>query len=344
MAYVFPPLLRSKPALDGKTILITGGTGSFGKAFTRRLLDEYAPKKVIVFSRDEQKHHAMEREFGDRRLRFFVGDVRDRQRLQRAFYGVDHVVHAAAMKHVHISEYNPIEAIRTNVDGATNVADAAVDQKVKRVVALSTDKAVSPLNLYGATKLCMEKLLVAANSYSGEGGTQIDLVRYGNVVGSAGSVVPVFLKQRESGNVTVTNPAMTRFWIGMQRAIDLVLLTLEDGLGGEVFVPKLPACSIGTLAAAIAPEATIEEIGMRPGEKVHELMITEDESAQLVEYETHFVIRPSIASWGIAPRETGTRPSERFTYSSDSTHQLDVEETQDLLEQFGYGAASQGRA
>lgn len=339
MAYVFPTLLRSKPALDDKTILITGGTGSFGKAFARRLLDEYNPQKVIVFSRDEQKHHAMEREFGDRRLRYFVGDVRDRRRLERAFSGVDYVVHAAAMKHVHISEYNPIEAIRTNVDGATNVADAAVDRNVKRVVALSTDKAVSPLNLYGATKLCMEKLLVAANSYSGKGGTHFDLVRYGNVVGSAGSVVPVFLEQRETGKVTVTNPAMTRFWIGMERAIDLVLLALDDGLGGEVFVPKLPACSIGTLAAAIAPEAEVAEVGMRPGEKIHELMITEDESAQLVEYETHFVIRPSIADWGIAPRESGTRPDERFAYSSDSTYQLDVDETRGLLEQFGFGAS-----
>jgi len=336
MAYVFPPLLSKRPALQGRTILITGGTGSFGKAFARRLLDEYEPRKVIVFSRDEQKHHVMEREFGDRRLRFFVGDVRDRARLERAFTGVDVVVHAAAMKHVHISEYNPIEAIRTNVDGATNVADAAVDRGVKRVVALSTDKAVSPLNLYGATKLCMEKLLVAANSYSGGGGTRFDLVRYGNVVGSAGSVVPVFLRQRESGKVTVTNPAMTRFWIGMQRAIDLVLLAIEDGLGGEVFVPKLPACSIGTLAAAVAPDAEVEEIGMRPGEKVHELMITEDESAQLVEYETHYVIRPSIADWGIAPRESGERPKERFAYSSDITYQLDADETRALLKDFGF--------
>ena len=336
MAFEFTPLIDEHPDLSGRSVLITGGTGSFGKAFARRLLERCNPERVILLSRDEQKHHRLMREIGDPRLRYFVGDVRDADRLQRAFTGVDYVVHAAAMKHVHIAEYNPIEAIRTNVDGAANIANAAIDRGVERVVALSTDKAVSPLNLYGATKLCMEKLVVASNAYSGRGGTQFDLVRYGNVVGSAGSVVPVFLQQRDQGRITVTDPSMTRFWIGMERAVDLVLLALGDALGGEIFVPKLPACTIGTLAEAVAPNVPVEEVGSRPGEKLHEVMITEDESAQLVEYETHFVVRPSIANWGLAPRETGTRPTERFTYSSDVTHQLDVEETRELLRDFGF--------
>lgn len=336
MAFEFPPLLQRRPSIDDRTILITGGTGSFGRAFARRLLDDFRPKKVIVFSRDEQKHHRMEQEFADPRLRFFVGDVRDEDRLRRAFNGVDYVVHAAAMKHVHISEYNPIEAIRTNVEGASNVASAALDRGVDRVVGLSTDKAVSPLNLYGATKLCMEKLLVAANSYSGTGGTRFDLVRYGNVVGSAGSVVPAFLDQRRKGTIRITNPAMTRFWIGMERAVELVLLALDDGLGGEVFVPKLPACSIATLAEAVAPNLPVEEVGSRPGEKLHELMITEDESDQLYEYESHFVIRPTISGWGIPDRTEGSRRTDRFTYSSDKAYQLSAPETRTLLAELGF--------
>ncbi|MEO0651539.1 MAG: UDP-N-acetylglucosamine 4,6-dehydratase (inverting), partial [Planctomycetota bacterium] len=313
MAFAFNPLISEHPDLAGRSVLITGGTGSFGTAFARRLLDRCNPDRVILLSRDEQKHHRLMREIGDPRLRYFVGDVRDADRLQRAFTGVDYVVHAAAMKHVHIAEYNPIEAIRTNVDGAANIANSAIDRGVERVVALSTDKAVSPLNLYGATKLCMEKLVVASNAYSGRDGTRFDLVRYGNVVGSAGSVVPVFLQQRDQGRITVTDPSMTRFWIGMERAVDLVLLALTDALGGEIFVPKLPACTIGTLAEAIAPDVPVEEVGARPGEKLHEVMITEDESGQLVEYDTHFVVRPTIANWGLAPRESGTQPNERFT-------------------------------
>ena len=336
MVYPFTPLLHEKPELEGKAILITGGTGSFGKAFARRLLDDFKPRKVIVFSRDEQKHHVMEREFRDPRMRYFVGDVRDRERVLRAFDGVDVVVHAAAMKHVHISEYNPIEAIRTNVEGATNVVDAAVERGVERVVGLSTDKAVSPVNLYGATKLCMEKLLVAANSYSGAARTSFDLVRYGNVVGSMGSVVPLFIQQRQQGKITVTEPAMTRFWIGMNRAIDLVLLALQDGLGGEVFVPKLPACSVATLAEAIAPGLEIDEIGIRPGEKMHEAMITIDESHNVIEYDNYYVIRPSHAEWGSTPRETGHRPETRFEYASSDTYQLNAEETRQLLRDLAF--------
>jgi UDP-N-acetylglucosamine 4,6-dehydratase len=336
MTFPFQPLLEETPDLRGKTVLITGGTGSFGRAFARRLLDAHAPKKVIVFSRDEQKHHAMQREWDDPRMRFFVGDIRDSGRLRRAFAGVDVVIHAAAMKHVHIAEYNPIEAIRTNVDGAANVIDAALESGVDRVVALSTDKAVSPLNLYGATKLCMEKLFVAANSYSGADGTRFDLVRYGNVVGSKGSVVPLFLDQRASGRLTVTDPSMTRFWIGMNRAVDLVLLALQQGLSGEVFVPKLPACDVATLAEAIAPGLPVEHVGIRPGEKMHETMITYDESHNVVQYDNYFVIRPNFAAWGGPERDSGTRVSERFSYSSDKTHQLTVEETRGLLSDLGF--------
>jgi len=324
------------PDLTGKTVLITGGTGSFGRAFTQRLLADFAPKKVIILSRDEQKHYAMEQAFNDSRLRFFIGDIRDKARLCRAFTGVDIVVHAAAMKHVHIAEYNPIEAIRTNVDGAANVIDAALERGVERVIALSTDKAVSPVNLYGATKLCMEKLFVAANSYSDEGGTQFDLVRYGNVVGSTGSVVPLFLKQRESGRLTVTQGQMTRFWIGMNRAIDLVLLALQEGLGGEVFIPKLPACSLDVLIEALAPELPIDEIGVRPGEKMHETLIIADESHNAVEYKNYYVIRPNFITWACRPRTTGRHTGARFSYTSDGAYALDVSETRALLREYGF--------
>jgi UDP-N-acetylglucosamine 4,6-dehydratase len=336
MTYPFTPLLTETPDLEDKVVLITGGTGSFGRAFATRLLNEFKPKKVIIFSRDEQKHYAMEAEMRDPRLRFLVGDIRDRHRLLRAFAGVDVVVHAAAMKHVHISEYNPIEAIRTNVDGAANVIDAALERGVKRVIALSTDKAVSPVNLYGATKLCMEKLFVAANSYTGGTDVRFDLVRYGNVVGSKGSVVPLFNRQREEGRLTITEGSMTRFWIGMERAIDLVLLALQNGLGGEVFVPRLPACTVDVLARAMAPGLPIETIGIRPGEKMHETMITFDESHNAIEYDNYFVIKPSYAAWGGPERTDGNPVTERFSYSSDVTYALNVDETRDLLRELGF--------
>ena len=337
MSYPLLPLLSDHlDELDGKSILITGGTGSFGQAFARLLLKEYQPKKVVLLSRDEQKHYALQQTMKDHRLRFFVGDIRDKDRLRRAFTGIDFVFHAAAMKHVHISEYNPIEAIKTNVDGAANVIDAAIECGVSRVIALSTDKAVNPVNLYGATKLCMEKLFVAANSYSGEDGPQFDLVRYGNVVGSKGSVVPLFLQQREQGAITITEPTMTRFWIGMERALHLVLLAVREGLGGEVFIPKLPACDVQTLARAVAPDAPIESIGIRPGEKMHETLITEDESLNIVEYDQYYVVRPNFSSWGGPGRVTGERNTERFSYSSDVTYQLNVDETRALLRTFGF--------
>jgi UDP-N-acetylglucosamine 4,6-dehydratase len=302
-------------------------------------LAQHAPAKLIVFSRDEQKHFAMQCERDDSRLRFFVGDIRDRSRLLRALRGVDIVIHAAAMKHVPLAEYNPIEAIRTNVDGAANLIDAALERDVETVVGLSTDKAASPVNLYGATKLCMEKLLVAANSYSGQGGTKFKLVRYGNVVGSKGSVLPLFMQQRESGRLTLTEPAMTRFWIRMDQAIDLVMLTLQEGQGGEVFVPKLPACTLATLAEAVAPTAERHIIGIRPGEKIHELMITADESRNVLEYARHFVITPSFPWWG-GPKREGQRVRDGFCYSSDIAQQLDAATVRAMLRELGYSVCS----
>ncbi len=329
------PLLTHPPDLADANILVTGGTGSFGRAFVQRLLADYSPARVIVFSRDEQKHYAMQSQIRDPRLRCFVGDVRDRNRLLRALDGVDIVVHAAAMKHVPIAEYNPIEAIRTNIDGAAHLVDAALERRVSRLVALSTDKAVSPVNLYGATKLCMEKLFVAANSYSGARGTRFDLVRYGNVVGSAGSVVPLFRRQRKEGKLTLTDPKMTRFWIGMDRAVDLVLLALAEGRGGEVFVPKLAACSVAVLAEAMAKGVPTETVGIRPGEKIHETLITEDEARTVVELDQHYVIGPNFPWWGGEGREGEKRVPDDFRYSSDIATQLTVEQTRVLLEELG---------
>lgn len=335
MASLWPPLMDSPPDLSGKVILVTGGTGSFGRAFVARVLAQHAPAKLIVFSRDEQKHYVMQREMDDPRLRFFLGDIRDRTRLLRALRGVDIVIHAAAMKHVPLAEYNPIEAIRTNVDGAANLIDAALEREVETVIGLSTDKAASPVNLYGATKLCMEKLLVAANSYSGADGPKFKLVRYGNVVGSMGSVLPVFMQQRETGTLTLTDPSMTRFWIRMDQAIDLVMRTLSDGRGGEVFVPKIPACTVATLADAVSPTARKQVIGIRPGEKIHELMITVDEARNVIEYERHFVITPSFPWWG-GPKREGKPVAPGFRFGSDIAEQLDTPTIAAMLRELGY--------
>ncbi len=325
------PLLPDPPDLSGAVILVTGGTGSFGQAFLRHVLAHHQPEKVVLFSRDEQKHFALQNQLPDKRVRYFIGDVRDAARLSRALDGVDIVIHAAAMKHVSLAEYNPIEAIRTNIDGASNLVEAALERRVSHIVALSTDKAASPVNLYGATKLCMEKLLVAANSYAGGRKTRFDLVRYGNVVGSKGSVVPLFRTQREQGKLTVTEPSMTRFWIGMNRAIDLVLLALKDARGGEVLVPKLPACRVDVLAEAIAPGVPVEVSGIRPGEKLHETLITADEARNVVELDQHFVIRPSFPWWGGPGRDNGKPVPPNFHYTSDIATQLNVVQTRDLL-------------
>jgi UDP-N-acetylglucosamine 4,6-dehydratase len=320
--------------LDGKSVLVTGGTGSFGKAFVETALKSKA-KKVIVFSRDEQKHYAMERLFqGERRVRFFVGDIRDRDRLHTALRDVDIVVHAAAMKHVPICEYNPIEAVQTNVNGARNLIEAAISNGVERVIGLSTDKAVSPANLYGATKLCMEKLLTAANAYSGDRATRFSLVRYGNVMGSAGSVIPLFRNQMKQGKLTITDARMTRFWIEMPEAVALVLRGLELMQGGEIFIPKLPTSDIETLAEAVAPGVQRTVVGIRPGEKLHETLISTEEARRTSDMGDLLVVWPEFAfhSNTMQRIRPGTPVPEDFNYSSDIAEpRMGLEETREKV-------------
>ncbi|MEO6777435.1 MAG: UDP-N-acetylglucosamine 4,6-dehydratase (inverting) [Kofleriaceae bacterium] len=319
--------------LDGKTVLVTGGTGSFGRAFVDKALTSKA-KKVIVFSRDEQKHYNLERVLKDKRVRFFVGDIRDRDRLQTALRDVDIVVHAAAMKHVPICEYNPIEAVQTNVNGARNLIEAAMANGVERVIALSTDKAVSPANLYGATKLCMEKLLTAANAYAGDRATRFSLVRYGNVMGSAGSVIPLFRNQIKSGKLTITDARMTRFWIEMDEAVALVLRGLELMTGGEIFIPKLPTSDIETLAEAVAPGTPRTVVGIRPGEKLHETLISSEEARRTSDMDDLLVVWPEFQfhSNTLQDLRPGKPVPEDFTYSSDRAEpRLGLEETREMV-------------
>jgi UDP-N-acetylglucosamine 4,6-dehydratase len=310
--------------LNDQVVLITGGTGSFGRKLTEIVLARYKPRKLIIFSRDELKQSQMQEQFSDRVypcMRYFIGDVRDRERLYRAFDEVDYVIHAAALKQVPAAEYNPIEAVRTNVLGGANVIDAAIDKNVKRVVALSTDKAANPINLYGATKLCADKLFVAANNYSGKHRTRFSVVRYGNVVGSRGSVVPFFLKMRETGELPITDPRMTRFWITLEQGVDFVLESLERMSGGEIFVPKIPSMNIMEVAKAIAPECRTRVVGIRPGEKLHEIMVPEDDARRTLEYEDRFVILPDFHDWDVdveASRNGGKRCPDGFRYSSDT--------------------------
>jgi len=281
-----------------KVVLVTGGSGSFGKMFIRIMLNEYHPAKLIVYSRDELKQHEMRVAGYDHpTLRYFIGDVRDVQRLTRAFHGVNIVIHAAALKQVPACEYNPMEAIKTNILGSSNVVEAALDSGVHRVLALSTDKAVNPINLYGATKLAAEKLLVQSNAYAGGTATRFSCVRYGNVVGSRGSVVPIFIKQRQNGKVTVTDERMTRFWISLEQGVRFVIRCTEQMHGGEVFVPRLPSMNMMDLAHAIAPQAKVDIIGIRPGEKLHEVLISEDEARSTVELKDMFVVQPAEALW-----------------------------------------------
>ena len=311
-----------------QVVLVTGGTGSFGKKFTKILLEEKQPKKVIIFSRDELKQHEMQvGGFNDERLRYFIGDVRDRERLVRAMHGVDVVVHAAALKQVPACEYNPMEAIKTNIMGTANVVEAALDAGVAKVLTVSTDKAVSPANLYGATKLAAEKLTIQSNAYAGGSATRFSCVRYGNVVGSRGSVVPLFLKQRSNGKITITDDRMTRFWLSLEQGVRFVIHSIEQMEGGEVFVPKIPSTKVTDLARAIAPQAKLEIIGIRPGEKLHEMLISEDEARHTVELETMFVVQPAEATWfGYSWQDRGKIPAEGFSYSSDNnTEWLDVE-------------------
>jgi UDP-N-acetylglucosamine 4,6-dehydratase len=320
-----------------KVILVTGGTGSFGKKFIEVMLREYNPGKLIVFSRDEQKQHEMRQTgFQDERLRYFIGDVRDYERLRRAFDGVDYVVHAAAMKQVPACEYNPMEAVKTNILGSSNVIDAALDAKVEKVIALSTDKAVNPINLYGATKLAAEKLFVQSNAYAGGKKTRFSCVRYGNVVGSRGSVVPLFIHQREQGEVTVTDERMTRFWISLEQGVRFVIRCLDEMHGGEVFVPKIPSMTVADLAKAMAPDAKINFIGIRPGEKLHEVLISEDEARTVIELGDMYVVQPAEAYWfGRDWESKGKAIDDEFRYVSNKNDDwLTVEQIKEIIKPF----------
>jgi UDP-N-acetylglucosamine 4,6-dehydratase/5-epimerase len=330
--------------LNNKSVLITGGTGSFGKLFVKTVLNRYDVKRLVIFSRDELKQFDMSNEpefstpLAKEKLRFFIGNVREKDRLLRAFKGVDVVVHAAALKQISACEYNPSEAIKTNVIGGQNVVNAAIDRDVETVLAMSTDKACNPINLYGASKLCSEKLFIAGNSYSGAGGTRFAVVRYGNVVGSRGSVIPFFLKLRETGRLTITDMRMTRFWITLQQGVNFVLTSLKRMIGGELFVPKIPSMKMVDLARTIGPNCELVEIGIRPGEKLHELMISEDDARLTIEFDDYYLIQPPFSWW------TSKKPAARahlravapnFRYSSDNNVDwLSEEQLLDIIQPF----------
>ena len=323
--------------LNNKTILVTGGTGSFGKCFTRYVLTHYQPKKIIIYSRDEFKQWLMADEFREYedKLRFFIGDVRDLNRLKRACEGVDYIIHAAALKQVPACEYNPNEAIKTNINGAMNVIDAALDSGVRKVVALSTDKAVNPVNLSGGTKLVSDKLFVAANAYAGTKDINFSIVRYGNVAGSRGSVIPVFNKVIKEGKteLPVTDVRMTRFWISLTQGVELVIKALQEAKGGETFISKIPSFKVTDLAEAMLPGCTIKETGIRPGEKLHEIMVTTEDSYTTYEYDKHFIVYPQM-TWNNKqqPDLSGKKVEEGFSYSSGTnTEWLSVEDIKELL-------------
>ena len=326
---------------EDKIVLVTGGTGSYGRKFVQIMLDEYHPKKIIVFSRDELKQHEMRTAgFDDESLRYFIGDVRDVRRLRRAFQDVDIVIHAAALKQVPACEYNPNEAIMTNIMGARNVIEAALDMEVDQVMALSTDKAVNPVNLYGATKLAAEKLFVRSNAYAGGKGTRFSCVRYGNVIGSRGSVVPLFFQQRETGTLTITDERMTRFWLSLEQGVRFTIHAFEqmkaEDTGkdsGEIFVPKIPSMRVADVAKAIAPDCRLEVIGIRPGEKLHEILVSEDDARQTIELDDMFVVEPAGASWERTDWKDRGKPLEDgFIYASDQKdHWLTLDEIQELV-------------
>lgn len=320
--------------LAGKSILVTGGTGSFGKAFIRYALEHLNPRRLVIYSRDEMKQYEVRQLFdNDPRLRFFIGDVRDFSRLRRATDGVDAVIHGAALKQVDTAEYNPFEAIKTNINGAENVIDACLDAGVERVIALSTDKASSPINLYGATKLCSDKAFVAANHYAGSKNVRFSVVRYGNVLGSRGSVVPLFKKLAATGTIPLTDRRMTRFWITLPQAVQFVVDSFDRMHGGELYVPRIPSMKIVDMAHAIAPGATIEEVGIRPGEKLHEEMISADDARRTLEFDDHYVVLPVIAEWG-SDLPKGKSVPEGFVYRSDSNDQwLDGDELIEMIKQ-----------
>ena len=318
-------------------VLVTGGTGSFGKKFAELILCEKRPKKLVIFSRDELKQHEMRQMFPDENdspLRYFIGDVRDRTRLYRAFHGIDLVIHAAALKQVPACEYNPFEAVQTNIIGAQNVIDAAIDCGVERVIALSTDKAVNPINLYGATKLVAEKLFVQGNAYAGPSDTRFSCVRYGNVVGSRGSVIPLFKEQRQTGRITVTDKRMTRFWITLEQGVRFVIRCAERMHGGEVFVPKIPSMRIIDLAEAVAPDCRMEINGIRPGEKLHEVLVAEDEARNALEFDDMFLIMPFFKWWGTERWQDGKPLPAGFRFASETnTRWLSPSELRSMIDQ-----------
>lgn len=317
---------------DGKTILVTGGTGSFGKKFSEIVLAMSDPKSIRIFSRGELLQMEMHNELDDDRLRFLIGDVRDRQRVNRAMNRVDIVVHAAALKQVPTCEYNPIEAVRTNIDGSINIIDAAIDNGVEKVMAISTDKAVHPVNLYGATKMVAERLFTQGNAYTGGRKPKFSVVRYGNVVGSRGSVIPLFKEQVKGGQITITDEKMTRFWITLDQGVNFVMRCLEMMHGGETYVPKIPSMKVTDLANAVAPGVPVRIIGIRPGEKIHEILITEDESRRTREFDDFYVIQPELAFWKEENLSGGRRLPEGFRYSSDTnTRWLKESDLQKIL-------------
>lgn len=320
---------------DGLNILITGGTGSFGQKFAEIILKNYKPERLIVFSRDEMKQYEMSRKFSIEKyphIRYFLGDVRDRERLERAFHGVDIVVHAAALKQVPAAEYNPFEFVQTNIIGAQNVINVAIDQRVKKVIALSTDKAANPINLYGATKLCSDKLFIAGSSYSGYANTRFCVVRYGNVFGSRGSVVPFFKEKRKTGVIPITDERMTRFWITLEQGVNFIIRCLDMMQGGEMFIPKIPSMKIVDLAKAIAPECRYEIVGIRPGEKLHEVIIPEDDARRTLEFDDFYLIQPDFYWWSDISYNNGKKLPDGFKYSSNTNDWwLTIEELQQMI-------------
>jgi UDP-N-acetylglucosamine 4,6-dehydratase len=322
--------------LNDKNILITGGTGSFGKKATEIILQNYKPKRLIIFSRDELKQFEMSQVFSDTKypcMRYFIGDIRDKERLHRAFQNIDYVIHAAALKQVPAAEYNPFEAVKTNIIGAQNIINVAIDQGVRKVIALSTDKAANPINLYGATKLCSDKLFIAGNAYVGRDHTVFSVVRYGNVVGSRGSVIPFFIEHKKNGFLPITDPRMTRFWITLGQGVEFVLWCLEHMCGGELFVPKIPSMNIMDLAKAIAPECDTRIVGIRAGEKLHELMIPRDDSRRTLEFDNFFVVQPDFKFWERrCSWDGGIKVTENFEYSSETNPwRLTLEEMKEMI-------------
>jgi UDP-N-acetylglucosamine 4,6-dehydratase len=327
---------RKGYSLANKTVLVTGGTGSFGRSFVSAVLAQHEPRRVIVYSRDELKQSELQQQVQDPRVRFFLGDVRDLERLKRACRDVQVVIHAAALKQVPAAEYNPFECIKTNVLGAQNVIEAALECGVERVVALSTDKAANPINLYGATKLCSDKLFIAGNAYAGKGGLRMAVVRYGNVVGSRGSVVPFFRKARETGELPITDPRMTRFLITLEQGVNFVLDSVKRMYGGELFVPKIPSADILSLAQAIAPGCKLRTVGIRPGEKLHEMMISEDDARRCRDMGDYYVLQPQFPWWPDRRLSRGCDVPEGFSYRSDTNpHRMSVEEIRAMLARLG---------